>query len=65
MEQSVEQTTEQSLTEQQKITKFAEEYNTLCKQYGLQIVAQPTWVPTNHGSFEMTMQMTVVKIGNV
>jgi len=58
----LEKSAEPTLTEQQKVANFVEDYNTLCKLHGLQIAASPAWAPTNHGSFEMTVQLTVVKI---
>ena len=62
MEKPAGQPIQQPLTEQQKITNFVEEYNELCKRHGLQISAQPAWIPTNHGSFEMAVQVVVVKM---
>lgn len=38
---------------------FIKDYEELCKKTGFQIVAQPVWVATNHGSFEMTVQAQV------
>jgi len=53
MEQTVEQTAEQ---------QFIEEYNALCRLHGLQIAAQPNWVSTNHGSYEIVVQLMIVKL---
>ncbi len=43
---------------------FADEYDKLCKQHGLQVVASPFWVVTNHGTFELTMQYSVARLPN-
>ena len=48
--------------EQTKIQNFVNEYNELCKKYGFQIVVQPLWIPTNHGSYEMSFKLNVDKI---
>jgi len=50
------------ITEDQKIQNFVSEYNELCKEYGFQLKAQPNFVPTNHGSFEISAQIVVAKI---
>lgn len=38
---------------------FAQLYQDLVKKTGYQIVHQPVWVATNHGSFEMIIQATI------
>lgn len=38
---------------------FAQEYKALCEKTGFNIVVSPSWVATNHGSFEMVLQYTV------
>ena len=38
--------------------EWAEEYRKLVEK-GFRIVAVPTWVTTNHGTFEMTIQYTI------
>ncbi len=53
MEQTVEQTVEQ---------QFIEEYNALCRLHGLQIAAQPNLVSTNHGSYEIVVQLMIVQL---
>lgn len=40
---------------------FAERYQALVEETGYQVVAQPIWVATNHGTFEMTIQLTIGK----
>jgi hypothetical protein len=40
---------------------FIEEYNALCQKHGCKIVANPSFVPTNHGSYELTISMQLVK----
>ena len=39
--------------------QFQEEYESLCKRTGFRLVAVPQWVPTNHGTFELTLQHVV------
>ena len=39
--------------------EFAKAYQALCDKMGWRIVVSPTWVSTNHGSFEMVNQYTV------
>ena len=41
---------------------FAKEYQALCGRMGYRIVVSPTWVSTNHGSFEMVLQYTIGKL---
>ena len=38
---------------------FATAYQNLCELYGFRIVVSPTWVATNHNSFEMVNQYQV------
>jgi hypothetical protein len=38
---------------------FADKYQKLCEELGYRIVVSPTWVSTNHGSFEMVLQYTI------
>lgn len=49
-------------SEEQKVQDFITEYNNLCKKHGYSITSQPAWLGTNHGSFEMTVQMSVNKL---
>lgn len=49
-------------TEAQLAQSFVEDYQTLCEKHGFRIVVSPTWVATNHGSFEMTLQQTVGRL---
>lgn len=42
--------------------EFANEYNALCEKHGFQISAVPTWVATNHGSFEMAISVSIVRL---
>lgn len=38
---------------------FAKEYNELCKKAGFQITVTPTFVATNHGTFELSLSYAV------
>jgi hypothetical protein len=53
--------TEESKNDQEKMREFVDEYNAICAKYKLQIVASPTWIITNHGSYELTIQMSINK----
>jgi hypothetical protein len=44
-----------------KAQAFAEEYKTICEKYGYEIFAQPAWVGTNHGSFELSINVFIGK----
>lgn len=41
---------------------FLNAYRALCDTYGFQLVASPALVPTNHGTFEIGVRMTVALI---
>jgi hypothetical protein len=41
--------------------EFKKAYEALCKEYGCEIVAEPALIPTNHGTFELTLRYQVVK----
>lgn len=45
--------------EENKAEVFAREYEALCNKHGMRIVVSPTWVSTNHGSFEMVLQYQI------
>jgi hypothetical protein len=47
--------------ESEKMQAFMIEYNMICDKYGCEIFAQPTWVSTNHGSFELSIKVFVDK----
>ena len=63
----MDQTTDKKVQDkkEQKIytaEEFATLYNKLVEDTGWKVVASPIWVPTNHGSFEMTIRMSVEKM---
>jgi len=41
--------------------EFLNEYKTLCDKYGLLFSASPVYVETNHQTFELSIQIKVVK----
>jgi hypothetical protein len=45
-----------------KIQEFTIAYKALCDKYGYEIAAQPVWVGTNHGSFELSINVFVSKL---
>lgn len=49
-------------TEAQLAQSFVADYQTLCEKHGFRIVVSPTWVATNHGSFEMVLQQTIGRL---
>jgi len=42
--------------------EFAKSYNELCEKMGWRVVVAPSWVSTNHGSFEMVLQYTTGRL---
>ena len=50
------------ISEQEKVNTFTKEYNELCLKHGFQIISQPVFVPTNHGSFELIVKLGVEKL---
>ena len=56
------------MSDDQKVEKeeytpqqFASAYGALCSTMGFRIVAIPTFIPTNHGTFEFTLKYSVEK----
>jgi len=49
-------------TGQERMQDFVNEYSALCKRYKYQINAQPRWIITNHGSYELTIQLSVKEV---
>jgi hypothetical protein len=48
-------------SQQEIMQDFSNEYVALCQKYGCEIIAQPVWIATNHGTYELSLQLTVVK----
>ena len=48
--------------EQERQEEFVKKYRELCDSLGYEVSAVPTWTPTNHGTFEMSLQFVVVKL---
>ncbi|MFA5036406.1 MAG: hypothetical protein WC479_04450 [Candidatus Izemoplasmatales bacterium] len=48
--------------EAEKVQAFTLAYKELCDKYGYEIAAQPVWVGTNHGSFELSINVFVSKL---
>jgi len=48
-------------TEEEKQKAFVTEYDELCQKHGYKIAPQPKFVPTNHGSFEIAIEMILIK----
>ena len=49
-------------TDQDKMQDFVNEYNALCKKHGYQVAAAIIPVSTNHGTWELGIQMSIVKL---
>jgi len=49
------------LTDQQKANLFIQEYQALCEKHGYRIVVNPVWKSTKHGSFEISIVISVQK----
>ena len=43
------------------LEEYINEYNSLCKKMGYRISAEPKFVPTNHGTFELSFDLKVAK----
>ena len=52
---------EGNMDEEQK--KFVDEYNELCKKYGLQVSATPVFIRRDDGTWSLVLQYTVEKLG--
>jgi len=52
------------LNGKEKEQSFINEYNEICNKYGLQLIVQPVWIPTNHNTYEMSFKLAVGKIIN-
>ena len=59
---SADKTEDKPKTDQQKAQDFEVRYEQLCDELKMRVVASPVWVATNHGSFEMTVQMSIGKL---
>ena len=46
-------------TEQELTNEFVEEYKRLCDKHGFNLVAVPAFKGTNHGTFEVVIQLSV------
>jgi hypothetical protein len=40
--------------------QFVKEYDELCKRTGCKIVGVPSFMPTNHGTFELAVELRVI-----
>lgn len=48
--------------EQLRKQAFLDEYMALTRRHGYEITARPTWIGTNHSSFEMSIIVEVNRI---
>jgi len=55
-------TTGSSSMQQYTIDDFAQAYRELCLRMGFQIAVNPVWTPTNHGTWEVTLQSSVMPL---
>jgi hypothetical protein len=44
-----------------KAKEFVEAYNKLCAEMGFRLAAAPMLLPTNHGTYEVGVQLQVVE----
>jgi len=49
-------------SEQELAQEFIKKYKELCIATGFQIVVNPVWTSTNHGSFELVLQSNVGRL---
>lgn len=55
--------TEQAVkTDQEKMQDFVNEYNALCQKHGYQVAGAIIPVSTNHGTWELGIQMSINKL---
>lgn len=53
-------TAEETQKQQHTAQEFAEAYQKLCQEYGFTLVAVPTFLPTNHGTFEIRTELQAI-----
>jgi predicted restriction endonuclease len=53
---------EKEKTEQELANTFVAEYQALCKQHGMQLVANPVYLKRDDGTFSLVIQYQVEKI---
>ena len=44
------------------LSDFDTAYKELCEKMGYRISVAPSWVPTNHGSYELVLRANIEKI---
>ncbi len=49
----------------EKQQEFVRAYEELCQRLGCKIVGVPSFTPTNHGTFEMVVQLQVIPVNHV
>lgn len=49
-------------SDQELAKDFVKDYEALCEKHQLRIITTPTFVSTNHGSYEIALQTSVGKL---
>lgn len=49
-------------TEQELAQEFIKKYQTLCEEYGYQLVITPVWIARDDGTFSMKLNTSVGKM---
>jgi len=47
------------MDDKEKMQEFVDAYNEICEKFGFHIEASPKFVPTNHGSFEIGINVSI------
>lgn len=55
----VENTQDITITDEQRAQAFGEEYKALTEKYGFEFIPVPQFAPTNHGTFEIGVQLGI------
>ena len=51
-----------SISFEERAKKFMEEYRKLVEEYGVDFYAQPVFIKTNHGTFEIGVQVVTIDV---
>jgi len=50
------------MIDQEKAKEFQDEYKKLCEKYGVAFAAAPKLIPSGHGTFEIGVETTLIKL---
>ena len=52
-------------TDQQRVETFAKEYDSLCKEHGLQIIVNPAFKARDDSTFSIVLQHSIGKLPKI